>query len=376
MKPSIYRRIRRFAKQKPVTQQKDNKQKQNFFAGSVSDGFFHAAPVVQRKCEHCEEEDKKLNRAAEKKEEEKLQKKEDGNSSGTATTSSYINALNGKGTALPKADQQFFAARMGYDFSNVRVHTGNEAAASAREVNAKAYTVGNNIVFNDGQFNTSNTEGKALMAHELTHVVQNQYGAVDQNYIQPQRSTPVPATAVVDPRTDIATFSVNTVNVVVEPDQTLRRGTAVTFHGNRYTVNRTGALTVAALRPRVTPTYSGRGRSRRVTSVTLSYTLYIKTFYGTRASSADTSAYGRGTTAADVAAGNTTLGFHEGSHGQDYQDYIAQNPLPQFTIEVPATIRQYNAAMRAFNSEVNAYFSDMSTHSETHTDMVGTPMTP
>ena len=296
------------------------------------------------------------------------------NSEDVATSSTFFKSTNGHG--LSSETNTFFKARLGHDFSNVKIHTSKEAEESANDLNARAYTVGNSIVFNMNEYNPHSYEGKKLLAHELAHVMQHKHGAVAQNYIQPQRSTPVPATAVVDPDTDIATFSVNSVNVVVEPDQTLRRGTAVTFHGNRYTVNRTGALTVAALRPRVTPTYSGRGRSRRITSVTLSYTLYIKTFYGTRASSADTSAYGRGTTAADVAAGNTTLGFHEGRHGQDYQDFIAQNPLPQFTLEVPATIRQYNAAMRAFNAEVNTYFSDMRTHSETHTDLVGTPMTP
>lgn len=281
-----------------------------------------------------------------------------------------------KGQYLQSPTQQFFKARFGHDFSHVKIHTGKDAEESANDINARAYTVGNNIVFNRNEYNPHSYEGKKLLAHELAHVMQHKHGAVAQNYIQPQRSTPVPATAVVDPDTEIATFSVNSVNVVVEPDQTLRRGTAVTFHGRRYRVNRTGALTVASLRPRVIPTYTGRGRSRRVTAVTLSYTLYIKTFYGTGASSSDTSAYGRGTTAADIAAGNTTLGFHEGSHGQDYQDYIAQNPLPQFILEVPATRRQYNAAMRTFNSEVNTYFSAMSTHTETHTDMVGTPMTP
>ncbi|NCU03842.1 MAG: hypothetical protein GXC73_07625, partial [Chitinophagaceae bacterium] len=45
-------------------------------------------------------------------------------------------------------------------------------------------------------------------------------------------------------------------------------------------------------------------------------------------------------------------------------------------LAVPATIRQYNAAMRTFNSELATYNADMGTHSETHTDMVGTPMTP
>lgn len=195
MKPSIYRRIRRFAKQRPVTQNKENKQKQNFFTGSVSDGFFHAAPIVQRKCEHCEEEDKKLNRVADKKEEEKLQRKETSDSSNTNATSSYIQTLNGKGSALPKADQQFFSARMGYDFSNVRVHTGNEAAASAKEVHAKAYTVGNNIVFNESEYNTTSTEGKQLLAHELTHTVQ-QTGGIQRQPMpgMPSRDWNIPIT--------------------------------------------------------------------------------------------------------------------------------------------------------------------------------------
>ncbi len=296
------------------------------------------------------------------------------NSEDVAPSTTFFKSTNV--SSLSNDTNHFFRARLGYDFSHVKIHTGKEAEASANDIDARAYIIDNNIVFNSNEYNPHSYEGKRLLAHELVHVIQQKQRAVAQNYIQPQRSTPVPATAVVDPDTEIATFSVNSVNVVVEPDQTLRRGTTVRFHGRRYTVNRTGALTVASLRPRVTPTYTGRGRSRRITAVTLSYTLYIKTFYGTRASSSDTSAYGRGTTAADIAAGNTTLGFHEGSHGQDYQDYIAHNPLPQFILEVPATRRQYNAAMRAFNSEVNTYFAAMSTHSETHTDMVGTPMTP
>jgi hypothetical protein len=292
------------------------------------------------------------------------------------SSAAFFPPVSTQGHSLPSSTQHFFKSRIGHDFSHVKIHTDKEAEASANEINARAYTTGEHIVFNRDEYNPQSFEGKKLLAHELTHVMQNKQGAATHIHIQPQRSTPVPATAVIDPDTNVATFTVNTVNMVVEPDQTLARGTTVTFHGRRLRVNRTGAVTAASLRPRVTPTYSGRGRSRRVTSVTLSYTLYIKTFYGTRASSSDSSAYGRGTTAADIAAGNTTLGFHEGSHGQDYQDYIAQNPLPQFILAVPATIRQYNAAMRTFNSDVSAYYADMSSHSETHTDLVGTPMTP
>jgi hypothetical protein len=61
---------------------------------------------------------------------------------------------------------------MNYDFTNVKVHTGNDAERSAKEVNAKAYTVDNHIVFNKGYYNPGSDEGRNLLAHELTHVIQ------------------------------------------------------------------------------------------------------------------------------------------------------------------------------------------------------------
>jgi hypothetical protein len=59
-----------------------------------------------------------------------------------------------------------------YDFSNVRVHTDSSAAKSARALNARAYTVGNNIVFADGQYSAGTSVGRELIAHELAHVAQ------------------------------------------------------------------------------------------------------------------------------------------------------------------------------------------------------------
>ena len=76
---------------------------------------------------------------------------------------------------------------MGSDFSNVKVHTDSEAARSAQEINAKAYAVGNNIVFNEGQCDIESNEGKKLMAHELTHVMQ-------QNNCIPKKIECPPAT--------------------------------------------------------------------------------------------------------------------------------------------------------------------------------------
>lgn len=62
--------------------------------------------------------------------------------------------------------------RLGHDFSFVRVHTGVTASESARELNARAYTVGRDIVFGSGQFEPETTEGRRLVAHELVHVIQ------------------------------------------------------------------------------------------------------------------------------------------------------------------------------------------------------------
>ncbi len=87
---------------------------------------------------------------------------------------SRINSLKGGGQALSPATRSFFEPRFGADFSHVRVHTGSTAAQTAQSINAKAYTTGNNIAFNRGQYSPDSTSGKHLLAHELTHVVQQQ----------------------------------------------------------------------------------------------------------------------------------------------------------------------------------------------------------
>jgi hypothetical protein len=66
--------------------------------------------------------------------------------------------------------------RFNHDFSRVRVHTGTEAEQSAHEVNADAYSVGQHVVFGAGQFASGTREGRRLIAHELTHVLQHSGG--------------------------------------------------------------------------------------------------------------------------------------------------------------------------------------------------------
>jgi hypothetical protein len=76
------------------------------------------------------------------------------------------------GRPLDDATRTFFESRFGRDFSGVRVHTDSSAARSARDLDAHAYTLGNDIVFGAGRFRPETLDGRQLIAHELTHVVQ------------------------------------------------------------------------------------------------------------------------------------------------------------------------------------------------------------
>jgi hypothetical protein len=84
---------------------------------------------------------------------------------------------SGGGHPLDPLTRAYFHMRFGHDFGGVRVHTDGRAGASARAVDALAYTVGQDIVFRDGAFAPETAAGRKLLAHELTHVVQQSGGA-------------------------------------------------------------------------------------------------------------------------------------------------------------------------------------------------------
>jgi Domain of unknown function (DUF4157) len=83
-----------------------------------------------------------------------------------------IRRLPGGGTPLAPAVQTNMESRVGYDFDAVRVHTDSNAGQLARAVNARAFTVGNDVVFGSGEYSPESKGGQKLLAHELTHVVQ------------------------------------------------------------------------------------------------------------------------------------------------------------------------------------------------------------
>ena len=86
---------------------------------------------------------------------------------------------SGGGAPLDTSVREDMEGRFGHDFSDVRVHTGSAAHDSAKSVNAQAYTVGSNIVFQRDKYDPSSDSGKHMLAHELTHVVQQRSGPVD-----------------------------------------------------------------------------------------------------------------------------------------------------------------------------------------------------
>ncbi len=93
---------------------------------------------------------------------------------GQTAPPSVAEVLRSSGERMDGSTRSFMESRMGHDFSQVSVHTGARAAESARAVQASAYTFGNHIVFGSGAYAPGAPEGRRLLAHELTHVAQQQ----------------------------------------------------------------------------------------------------------------------------------------------------------------------------------------------------------
>lgn len=135
-------------------------------------------PEIQRMCPGCEQEEKDGSVVQRKKgikeEEGPVQKKTDGGTATTASSSlsSRIESSSGKGNKLPAGTMAEMSNSFGVDFSHVNVHTNNEAVGMNRELGAQAFTHGSDIYFNSGKYNPETSNGKHLLAHELTHVVQ------------------------------------------------------------------------------------------------------------------------------------------------------------------------------------------------------------
>lgn len=140
-------------------------------------------PALQKMDMPKEEEDPLAQGAVQKmdmpkEEEEKpgaapaVMTKSDGTQMASPQVSQGIESSKGSGSALPDATRTEMEASFGYDFSDVNIHTGQEATDLNKDLHAQAFTHGQDVYFNAGKYSPETTEGKRLLAHELTHVVQ------------------------------------------------------------------------------------------------------------------------------------------------------------------------------------------------------------
>ena len=121
---------------------------------------------IQRKPDKEREDEEKTTAAAVQR------KSNEGGGVASASVSSRIEQNAGRGSELPGGTKSHMQQTMGADFSEVRVHADTESAALNKELGAKAFTHGRDIYFNSGQYEPDTNEGRHLLAHELTHVVQ------------------------------------------------------------------------------------------------------------------------------------------------------------------------------------------------------------
>jgi hypothetical protein len=136
--------------------------KNNFFPGNL----------IQRMCSECQQEEEKVQRAPKSGSVPVYHGAEDG-----------LAKSAGKGSGLPKQTLGEMSSSFGNDFSSVRIHTDSEATRLNNQFHAQAFTHGNDIYFNKGKYDPHSTSGKHLLAHELTHVVQQHSNTIQRKPI-------------------------------------------------------------------------------------------------------------------------------------------------------------------------------------------------
>jgi hypothetical protein len=129
--------------------------------------------------------------------------------------------LGSSGHPLDATTRSWMEPRFNYDFSGVRIHTDAHAARSAKEVNALAYTVGRDVVFGPGQYAPGTERGSRLLAHELTHVVQQTSSGASAQQTAKAVSDPSDAAEVEADAMADRVMSGDTVNVTQAPNATL-----------------------------------------------------------------------------------------------------------------------------------------------------------
>ena len=144
----------------------------------------HLSPTtsLSRKCAECEKEGQlqRMEMPEEELQAKSLMRTTQNGATATPKLASQLNRTKGGGSSLPKGTLSSMNQAFGTDFSNVRIHTDRQAREMSEGVQAKAFTHGSDIYFNEGQYNPDSTEGKRLLAHELTHTIQQKGASFNQ----------------------------------------------------------------------------------------------------------------------------------------------------------------------------------------------------
>ncbi|MDH7460660.1 DUF4157 domain-containing protein [Chitinophagaceae bacterium 26-R-25] len=152
--------------QKKDTDKKEEKDLQN--------GKLQRKPMFERSVDQSKENIQRNAAESEKEKNKKLQTKSEAASTQTASSAieSSLSSSKGGGNPLPEGTRTEMENSFGSDFSNVRVHNDSTAVQMSKDLSAQAFTHGNDIYFNSGKYDPKSTAGKHLLAHELTHTIQ------------------------------------------------------------------------------------------------------------------------------------------------------------------------------------------------------------
>lgn len=398
--------------EKPVQKKDDKGKEEEKLQKKAAPDKKEEEKVVQKKGDKGKEEEKLQKKGApEKKEEEKMvqkkeepekkpaadevlkEEKEEGkkggapslmakeNNSGGAREGSdqlaqQLKDQRGDGAPLSREVRNEMSESIGADFSNVRIHTGEKAATLSNELGAQAFTHGNDVYFNSGKYDTDSSAGKHLLAHELTHVVQQgaapamegkTSGAAASHTtpgVQREISTPLPDGVKPDEKSEVANFPVGSFKVEIRPDRKAKEEDNIAADH---------AFTSGSIDAHVS--YE-RNKNNKISKVTISKTLIIQTIYGADATSKGDSGYGRGHIKSDTDKGNKSLGFHEGNHGIDFMEYIKAHPFPEIVIRKPVTDAEFATLKAEWDAKHQAYVDDMLATSKKNTDDVKDPPAP
>jgi hypothetical protein len=175
-------------------------------------------------------------------------------------------------------------------------------------------------------------------------------------------TTPLPLTAHADARTHVATLGVGRVRFEFVPDVQMSARESRRLRRAETSLHFAfGGVTF-------------RHQAGHITSFTPPQepVLRVQTRYPRGWSPQDRSGYGRGTTREDVAAGETSLGFHESQHGADYLRFLREHPAPEFEGRIGMTIAEFRVAINAYKNAFRAYQAALEDYSLQSTDCVGT----